>query len=78
MASVLASWCVSQNYRCITVIAHVTVLELQKGDIIVRMNDYSGDYEELMKYMGTQPKHLSTQIVVEREVTPSKPPFAVC
>jgi len=42
---------------------------LQKGDVIVRMNDYNGQtYEDFMAYMGTQPKHLSTQIVVEREV----------
>jgi len=46
-------------------------LFLQKGDVIVRMNDYSGStYEDFMAYMGTQPKHLSTQIVVEREVRP--------
>jgi hypothetical protein len=33
------------------------------------MNDYSGEsYEDFMAYMQTQPKHLSTQIVVQREV----------
>lgn len=41
----------------------------QKGDIIVRMNDYQGEsYDDFMRYMDNQPKHLSTQIVVSREV----------
>ena len=36
----------------------------------MRMNDYQGEtYEDFMAYMGTQPKHLSTQIIVQREVT---------
>ena len=42
---------------------------MQKGDIIVRMNDYQGEsYDDFVGYMGNQPKHLSTQIVVSREV----------
>jgi len=40
-----------------------------KGDLIVRMNDYQGEsYDDFMGYMSHQPKHLSTQIVVQREV----------